>query len=114
MKANTFAFRSSTDVKFPRFSTFRATMLNQISTWFIHEACFGVEWNTTRWLASLRNAARVFTLFRMPDLPFFPNSAVIPETSATYRTSDSEQCVLRLSATTCHGLAFGSLAPTPW
>ena len=32
MKVNTFAFRSSTEVKLPRFSTFRATMLNQIST----------------------------------------------------------------------------------
>ena len=42
MNASTFAFRSSTDVKLPRFSTFLATMLNRISTWFIHEACFGV------------------------------------------------------------------------
>jgi hypothetical protein len=32
MNASTFAFRSSTEVKLPRFSTFRARMLNQIST----------------------------------------------------------------------------------
>jgi hypothetical protein len=49
----------------------------------------------------------------MPDFPFTPNSARYPENSATYRTSDSEQWVFRLSVTTCHRTASGSVATTP-
>ena len=41
-KNSPLAIKSSTEVKLPRFSSLRGKMLNQISTWFIQEACLGV------------------------------------------------------------------------
>src|SRR5215831_12692465 len=41
-KANTRACKSSTEVKLARFRSFRTTILNHNSIWFIHDACFGV------------------------------------------------------------------------
>ena len=59
MKARRRSRTSTTDVKFPRFSNRRPTMLNQSSMWFSQLLCFGVERKRMRWLVSLKNAARV-------------------------------------------------------
>ena len=42
MKAESFSRRLAVEVKFPRLSTRRPRMLNQISTWFSQDACRGV------------------------------------------------------------------------
>jgi hypothetical protein len=42
MKARMRSRKSTTDVKFPRFSNRRTTMLNQSSMWFSQLLCFGV------------------------------------------------------------------------
>ena len=79
MYARIFSRRSATERKFPRRNTRRARTLNQISTWFSHDVCFGTYTNRTRWLASARNAFRVATDFSTPLVPFFPSdSAAIP------------------------------------
>src|SRR5438045_194044 len=62
---------------------------------------------------SLRNAARVAIDCRMPDFSLTPRSSVKPDTSATYRTKLSEQCVFRLSVTKCHLVTVRSLC-TVW
>jgi hypothetical protein len=38
----------------------------------IHDACFGVKWNTMRWPASRSNASRVAIEASTPDFPFSP------------------------------------------
>jgi hypothetical protein len=42
MKARMRSRKSTTDVKFPRFSNRRTKMLNQSSIWFSQLLCFGV------------------------------------------------------------------------
>ena len=43
MKSDMVLLSSSLERKFPLFSTLRERMLNQISTWFSHDACVGVK-----------------------------------------------------------------------
>src|SRR4029450_4452399 len=64
--------QSSTDVKFPRCSNRRTTMLNQSSMWFSQLGCFGVYINRMRWLTSLKNAARVCLDGTIPLFSFAP------------------------------------------
>ena len=81
--------------------TLRTRIENQISIWLSHDACFGVKWNTMRWLASRRNASRLAIEASTPDLPFSPRSSATSLSCATSRTTPSERCVLRLSQITC-------------
>ena len=81
--------------------TLRTRMENQISIWLIHDACFGVKWNTMRWLASRRNASRLAIEASTPALPFSPRSSATWLSRATSRTTPSERWVLRLSQITC-------------
>src|SRR3954469_4498359 len=100
MYARIFSRRSATDRKSPRRNTRRANTLNQISTWFSHDVCFGTYTNRTRCDASVRNAFRVATDFSTPLFPFLPSDSVgMPHTDATHHTSVAEVCVVRLSAT---------------
>ena len=69
MNADACSCRSATEVKEPRLSTLRARMLNHNSIWSSHELWTGVEWKTTRWPGSLRNAARVRRRARTPRRP---------------------------------------------
>jgi hypothetical protein len=86
--------KSSTDVKFPRFSTRRTQMLNQSSIWFSQLVCFGVYINRMRWLTSLKNAARVSIDCNIPRFSFSPSSASMSHALATSLTKASDLCML--------------------
>src|ERR1700712_4500543 len=73
MYARIFSLRSATDRKFPRRNTRRANTLNQISTWFSHDVCFGTYTNRTRCDSSVREALRAPTNFSTPLFPFLPH-----------------------------------------
>ena len=94
MKARMRSRKSATDVKFPRFSNRRTTMLNQSSIWFSQLLCFGVERKRMRWLASLKNAARVGIDCTIPLFSFSPRSSLMPHTRATSLTKASDLWVL--------------------
>src|SRR5919202_1733513 len=109
MKARSWARRSSVEVKVPRRNNLRTRILNQISTWFNHEQCLGVETKRMRWVGSHRKAARVAMDSRMPVLSLVPRSSAYPRRSATKRTSDSDWWVFNCSVTKTHS-ASGSVA----
>ena len=94
MKAKMRSRKSSTDVKLPRFSTRRTTMLNQSSMWFSQLVCFGVYRNRMRWWTSLKNAARVGIDCNIPLFSFSPRSSSMPQALATSLTNASDLWVL--------------------
>ena len=84
----------STDVKLPRLSNRRTTMLNQSALWFSQLVCFGVYMNRMRWLTSLKNAARVGIDGHIPLCSFSPRSSPMPHALATNLTKASDLCML--------------------
>jgi hypothetical protein len=90
MKARMRWRKSSTDVKFPRFSNRRTKMLNQSSIWFSQLVCFGVYRKRIPWVTSLKNSARVSIDCKIPRFSFSPRSSVMPQASATSRTKASD------------------------
>src|SRR3954452_10264027 len=102
MKRRILCFKSSSEQKLDRFSSFLTRMLNQISIWFSHELCLGVYANRIRWLGSLKNSARLACDFSTPPFSFCPRSSSIPHACATYSTRLSDWCVFRLSTMNTH------------
>ena len=99
--------KSATDVKFPRFSNRRTKMLHQSSIWFSQLLCCGVERKRMRWLASLKNAARVGIDCTRPRFSFSPHSSVMPHTRATSLTNP----VTILFGQTPATILYAGLAP---
>src|SRR5512143_1646388 len=66
-----------------------------------------------RWSGSLKKAARLWRLCRIPRLPFTPRSRSRPDSAATQPTREAERWMSRLSTTTCQREALASLATTP-
>src|SRR3954471_705554 len=102
MNSTILDLRSSSDTKLDRRRSLRTRVLNQISTWFSHELCFGVYTNRIRWSGSDRNFARLSWDFSTPLFSFSPKSSLISQASATYLTRLSDWCVFRLSTMNTH------------
>ena len=74
-------------------------MLNQISTWFNHDECFGVYTKRRRWLASDKNFFRLCPIVVADDIPFYVSRMISfsgsPPQPATYVQYFREHGVLR-------------------
>ena len=95
MQARMRSRKSSTDVKLPRLSNRRTTMLHQSSLWFSQLVCCGVYRHRMRGLTSLKNAARGGLDCHSPLFSFSPRSSVRPQALATNLTNASALGVWR-------------------
>ena len=94
MKARRRSRKASTDVKWPRLSNRRTTMLHQRAIWRSQLMCFGVYMHRRRWLTSLKHAARVGIACPLPLVSFSPRSSPRPPALATHRPHASDVCMV--------------------
>jgi hypothetical protein len=68
-------------------------MLHQSAIWFNQLVGVGGDMPRRRWLASLKNAARVDIDCTIPRFSFSPRASAMPQALATSLTKASDFCV---------------------